>query len=111
MANTPITLMIGAIMVDKKTFYSMPANYQKEMKSLFTATFAKLTQKLRQDNKNALSSLTKNGQIVILEVEQKEKDAFLNACNNVITKLTEKEYSRELLNRIKAYVSEYRKSK
>lgn len=111
MANTPITFMIGAIMVDKKIFYSMPLDYQKEMKSMFASTFVKLTQKLRQDNKNALASLTKNGQIVILDVEQKEKDVFLKSCNNVIIKLTEKEYSRELLNRIKAHVSEYRKSK
>lgn len=111
MADAPITLLIGAIMVDKKTFYSMPAAYQNELKNMFKSTFGKLNQKIRQDNENSLELLKKRGQIIVLPVDKKDRDLFIKACTDVANRLTEKEYSRDLLNRIRAYVNEYRKKK
>jgi TRAP-type C4-dicarboxylate transport system substrate-binding protein len=108
MANFPITFMIGAIMVDKKLFYSMPQSYQKEMKQMFKTTFDNLNQQVRDDNKKALETLKKNG-IIILEVSKKDKENFYTACNNVADRLTEKEYSRDLYNTIVRHVEEYRK--
>lgn len=109
MANAPITLMIGAFMIDKKTFYSMPSSYQRELKSLFKTTFEKLNQTIRLYNKSSLEGLKKRGQITILPVDQKDKEIFINACTKVANRLTEKEYSRDLLNKIRMYTSEYRK--
>ena len=111
MADSPITLMIGAIMIDKKTFYSMPSSYQRDLKSMFKSTFGKLNQKIRQDNENSLKLLKERGQITILPVAQKDKEVFITACTNVANRLTEKEYSRDILNRIRAYVNEYSKNK
>ena len=36
MTNFPITFMLGTIVVDKDLFYSMPTEYQTEMKKLFS---------------------------------------------------------------------------
>ena len=111
MADEPITLMIGAVMVDKKTFYSIPSSYQKELRNMFKSTFSKLNQKIRQDNENSLELLKKRGQITLLPVAQKDKEVFITACTNVANRLTEKEYSRDILNRIRSYINEYRKNK
>jgi TRAP-type C4-dicarboxylate transport system substrate-binding protein len=108
MADSPITLMIGAVMVDKKTFNSMPSSYRNELKSMFKSTFSKINQKIRQDNKSSLELLKKRGQIVLLSVAKKDKQVFVNACTKVANKLTEREYSRNLLNRIRTYVKEAR---
>jgi len=109
MADTPITLMIGAIMIDKKTFYSMPSSYQRDLKSLFQTTFEKLNQKIRVYNKSSLEGLKKRGQITVLPVDQKDTAIFTNACIKVANQLTERDYSRNLLNLIRKYTDEYRR--
>ena len=110
MADIPITLMIGAIMVDKKLFYSMPREYQKEMKKTFHTTFNNLNERIRKDNDNALVSLKKNG-LIILPVNQSSKQVFYDVCNRVADKLTEKDYSKKLLERIRGHVEEFREKK
>jgi len=108
MASFPITLMIGAVLVDKNLFYSMPASYQTEMKKMFKSTLDGINSKIRSDNNKALEVLKKNG-LVILPVDNKDKDIFYNVCDKVAMKLTEKEYSRSLYNKIIGYIKEYRK--
>ena len=53
MADFPITLMLGGIVLDKKMFDSMPKKYQDLMKELFTENFEKLSLKIRKDNDSA----------------------------------------------------------
>jgi len=110
MADYPITLMIGGIMVEKNLFNSMPAEYQGYFKSLFKTTFDNLNTKVRKDNEIAMESLKKAG-IVVLHVPDQDRDIFIDVCNRTALKLTEKDYSRDILNRIKGYVVEYRNSK
>ena len=108
MANFPVTLMIGAILVDKDLFYSMPAQYQQEMKRMFRTTFDGINQKVRKDNEEALELLKKNGTITVLQVAKKDIDLFNTVCNNVANDLTKNDYSRGLYNTIKGYLKEYR---
>ena len=80
MADFPITFMIGAVVVDRELFDSMPKNYQKLMLSLFRKHFKSLTQKIRAENDNALLALKKYG-IKFLEVPEEEKKVFYDVCN------------------------------
>jgi TRAP-type transport system periplasmic protein len=109
MADFPITFMLGGIVVDKKLFYSMPKNYQEIMRNLFTENFENLAIKIRKDNDNARISLGKNG-IKFLPVDKKEKDKFRETCTLTRNKLTDKFYSKEVLDKILKYVDEYRNS-
>ncbi len=109
MADFPITFMIGGIMVEKKLFDSMPQSYQVEMKRLFKTTFHRLNAQVRQDNDKALESLKRYG-IIVLNVSNRDKQSFYNACDAVADKLTEKEYSRSLYDRIMSLVEDYRNS-
>ena len=111
MADFPLTLMIGAVVVDKKTFDSMPASYQKEMKKLFSDQFYQLNQKVRKDNKAALEQLKKNGYITVVSVNENDKKKFYEVCTKVAYELTEKEYSRDLYLKITKLVDEYRSKK
>jgi len=106
MASLPITLMIGTIMVDKEVFDSMPENYQQRMKSLFKTKFDDLNEKVRKDNDNALVSLKKNG-LVVLPVGKEDEKLFLEVTRNIADRLTEKEYSREILDEIRKHVNDY----
>lgn len=106
MASMPITLMIGAILVDKDTFNKMPADYQNRMKSMFWTKFDDLNKKVRQDNENALVSLKKNG-LIVIPVVKDDKELFLKVTSDVANRLTEKEYSRDLLNDIKKHVKDF----
>jgi TRAP-type transport system periplasmic protein len=110
MADYPITFMIGGLLVEKNLFYSMPPEYQNQFKTLFRTTFNDLNSKVRSDNVVAMESLKKAG-IVVLHVPDQDRDTFIDVCNKTALKLTEKDYSRDLLNRIKGYVDDYRKSK
>ncbi len=107
-ADFPITLMIGAIVVDKKIFESMPKNYQTMMRDQFASKFKALSKKVRQDDVDSKKALEKYG-IKYLPVADKEKEVFQNACDNVYKSLTEKEYSRDLLIKVQNTVEEYRK--
>ena len=109
MADVPITHMIGAVMVDKALFDSMPQEYQKEMRRLFKIKFDAGIKQVRTDNDNALQALKKAG-IIILPVDNKEKTLFYNVCEKAANKLTESEYSRTLLNTIRGHVNDYRKN-
>ena len=109
MADVPITHMIGAVMVDKTLFDSMPQEYQKEMQRLFKEKFDAGIKQVRSDNKSALEALKKAG-IVILPVDNNEKQNFYNVCEKTANKLTEREYSRDILNKVRGYVNEYRKN-
>jgi len=106
MASMPLTLMIGAILVDKDTFNSMPEDYQKRMKTLFTTKFDGLNKKVRQDNVNAMTSLKKNG-LEVIPVEKEDEKLFLKVTKDVADRLTEKEYSRDLLNEIRKHVNDF----
>jgi TRAP-type transport system periplasmic protein len=110
MADFPITLMLGGIVIDKKMFNSMPKEYQTIMRSLFKENFEKLTMKIRKDNENARSSLEKYG-IKFLTVDKKEQEKFYDLCRNVRAKLTEKEYSKDVTDRLIKAVEEYRNKK
>lgn len=107
MADAPITLMIGGILVEKNTFDKMPANYKKDMKELFKTTFDNLNGRVREDNKNALVSLKKNG-LMILPVAKTDYDLFITVCNRLADRLTKEEYSRATLDNIRMYLNEFR---
>ena len=106
-ADFPVTLMIGAIVVDKKIFDSMPKNYQTMMREQFATKFKALSKKIRQENLDSRKLLERQG-IKYLAVDDKEKKIFQEGCLNVYKSLTEKEYSRELLLKVQSTVDEYR---
>jgi len=110
MADFPITFMYGGLVVEKKLFNSMPKEYQILMKKLFTESFNKLSVKIRKDNANARNSIEKRG-MVFLPVDKKEQAKFEEICKKARDKLTEKEYSSDVLAKILKYTEEYRNKK
>lgn len=110
-ADFPITLMTGAIVVDSKLFYSMPINYRNELKSLFKKKFDELNQKVKKDDEAAIELLKKRGEIKILNVEESEKQKFIDVCTKMAYKMTEKEYSRELYNKVVETLKKIKKEK
>ncbi|OHD13352.1 MAG: hypothetical protein A2086_14640 [Spirochaetes bacterium GWD1_27_9] len=108
-ADFPITFMIGSCVVDKKMFYSLTKEQQTLMRNLFKENFGKLAQKVRQDNDKARISLEKQG-IKFIPVDDKQKQRFVEVCTNAYKVLTEKEYSKEMLDKVLKVVDEYRNS-
>ncbi|MBP7552339.1 MAG: TRAP transporter substrate-binding protein DctP [Spirochaetes bacterium] len=111
MADFPITFMIGAIVVDKELFYSMPKEYQDTMRNLFNEYMAKLAKKVRQDNESAKDALVKKAGIKVLPVKDDQKKIFYDSCERASTQLTKGEFSEELYIKIKTALEEYRKKR
>ncbi|MCG8570232.1 MAG: TRAP transporter substrate-binding protein DctP [Spirochaetes bacterium] len=108
MADFPIGFMVGSVAVDRKTFESMPAEYQQTMKKLFKKHFDNTTPKIRQDNKNAVATLKKFG-IKVLEVPDDQKQVFYDVCNKVSQHLLANEgYSKDVYRRVISTLEEIR---
>lgn len=110
MADFPITFMLGAIVVDKDLFYSMPKDYQDYMKGLFKEYMSKLTKQVRNDNETARESLIKKAGIKVLPVEGTQEEIFYNVCEKAADLLTTTDYSRDLYIKIKTLLEDFRKN-
>jgi TRAP-type C4-dicarboxylate transport system substrate-binding protein len=107
-ADFPIGLMVGAIVIDKKQFDQLSKEHQAIMKELFKTNFDKLTLKVRLDNENARKSLIKYG-IKFLPISASEQKNFNDIRFRAYNRLTEKEYSKSVLEMVLKTVSEYSK--
>lgn len=110
MADFPITLMIGTVVLDKKLFDSMPKNYQNELKRLFKEHFSKLTKKIRKDNEDAREILVRKAGLKVLPIDQKQKEIFYKISEKASKKLTTTDYSYDLYVKIRDKIEEYRKN-
>lgn len=108
-ADFPFTFVMGALVIDSKLFNSMPKEYRVMMKNVAKKQFNKLTIKVRKNDLQANEALKNNG-LATLQVTKQNKQKFKDISNKVSMALTEKEYSRDVLLRIKNFVEEYRKN-
>ena len=111
MTNFPITFMLGTIVVDKDLFYSMPADYQAEMKKLFKEYMTKLTNQMRKDNDSAKENLITKVGLKQVEVEAGSAKIFEDVCEKASENLVKTEYNRETYETIKALLDNYRAKK
>lgn len=110
MMNVPLTNSFGAILISKKAFDKMPANYQKILVEKGRENMNRLVQLSRQSNQESIELMKQNG-IKVIDIPKENMPAFYNAAQEARRSLVGKLYSAELLNRVETALQDLRAGK
>jgi len=103
----PLTYSIGAVLINKDKFESIPKKHRKILIRETKQGMSKITQKSRQDNQKSLKLLQENG-LELIEVSEKAKSKYKQAGEKTRRKLSGDLYSQEILDRVLNLLEEYR---
>ncbi|MCB1196307.1 TRAP transporter substrate-binding protein DctP [bacterium] len=100
MVSLPITHASGAVLISKKFYDGLPPDLQELLKQKFNKHLVSLVKQSREDNKLSVETLKKNG-ITITEITDPNRiKEFSDACKNSWHSLINKQFSKELLDKI-----------
>ncbi len=99
----------GAMIMTKAEFAKLPPDLQNILKTTAAKYSAKLIQSIRQDNAKSIATL-KGAGIQSVAVAPNDQAELQKAADSVRPKLVGKLYSQDLLNKVQAYIDEYRKA-
>ncbi|MBN2365173.1 MAG: ABC transporter substrate-binding protein [Calditrichaeota bacterium] len=107
MMNEPLTNAAGVVLISKKMFDKMPAEYQQILKEKGREYMQKLVELSRRDNRESIELMKKNG-IELVEIPAQNLEDFRQAGEQVREKLVGKLYSQELLDNVEQTLAEFR---
>jgi TRAP-type C4-dicarboxylate transport system substrate-binding protein len=110
MMNVPLTNSFGAILISKKAFDKMPADYQKILLEKGKEHMARLVKLSRQANQESIELMKQNG-IKVIDIPKENMPAFYEAAQEARRSLVGKLYSAELLNRVETALQDLRAGK
>ncbi len=108
--NLKLADAVGAVLISKKQFNRIPADYQKILKDLGKQYMEKLTKISRKDNEEALQLMQENG-IKMVEVDKSEMPFFIEAGKKAREKMAGSLFGKDLLERLESAVAEVRDKK
>ncbi|MFC2170460.1 TRAP transporter substrate-binding protein DctP [Calditrichota bacterium] len=107
----PVTNAIGAVLVTKKQFDSIPAEKQQVLLDVSRKHLRELTKISRRDNQASIVEMEKAGMVMLDPPSKEEMVNFYAVGEKVKRNLTGKLYSAELLADIEKALKEYRAGK
>lgn len=110
MLSLPLTTSAGAVVISKKTFDELSKEDQEILLASGKKHFRDLTIQSRKDNDESLQILAKSLTITNPENSNAVKE-FEAAGDEARQNLTEKLYSKELMNKVQNKLKEYRSGK
>ncbi|MCK5077345.1 MAG: TRAP transporter substrate-binding protein DctP [Calditrichia bacterium] len=108
--NLKLANAVGAVLISKKRFNRIPAEYQIILKDLGRQYMKKLTKISRADNAEALMLMEENG-IKKVEVDKKDMPFFIEAGKKAREKMAGSLFGKDLLERLESAVAEVRDKK
>ena len=110
MMAIPIANSGGAVLISKKMFRKLPENHQITLKKLTRASLAGLTQLSRQQNKDAVETLKKNGIVVIPTPVASILQTYYKLGVSVRRELVGKFYTQDILDRVESALKAFREN-
>jgi TRAP-type C4-dicarboxylate transport system substrate-binding protein len=110
MMDVPLADAAGAVLISKRMFNKLPAEYQKILLEKGREYMSKLVKLSRRDNAEAIQLMKENG-IQIVKVPEENLRAFYKAGEEARRSLVGKLYSQELLQRVENALKEFRAGK
>ncbi len=109
MVDAPLADAAGAVLVSKKYFDTLPPDLQEILTRNGKIYMQKLTQLSRQDNKNALAELKKQG-ITVTPATEKDIQQYVVVGEKARRELVGKMFTQDFLDRVEKEVKEFRKT-
>lgn len=110
MMDVPLTNSFGAVVMTKKMYEKVPAEYRELLLKKGREYMAKLVQVSRQSNDESIELMKQSG-IEIVHVPEENLGEFYQACEQARQSLVGKLYSAELLQRVEEGLAQFRKQK
>ena len=108
MAGSPVAIGIGATVLSKAVFDSLPPDQQKLLAEVGARRSKELVDQIRADNKRAIDTLRSAGGITVYSLTDAEKAAWTSLADKATAALTGKVISAAWLAKVKAKVAEAR---
>jgi TRAP-type C4-dicarboxylate transport system substrate-binding protein len=108
MSALPMADAAGAVLVSKKVFDRLPAEYQALLLERTPAYMRRLVLQTRADNTRAINELRRRGMKVVAAPPPEELERFLTTGLNAQQSLVGRLYSQELLDEVRRAVADYR---
>ena len=109
MVNVPLADAAGAVLISKKYFDALPPDLQEILVRNGKIYMEKLTKLSRQDNKESIDVLKKQG-IIITHAEPKDIQRYIEVGEQARKMLVGKMYTQEFLDRVENEVNRFRKT-
>jgi TRAP-type transport system periplasmic protein len=109
MVDAPLADAAGAVLISKKYYDALPADLQEILLRNGKLYMAKLTQQSRQDNKNAIAELKKQG-IIVTPATEKDVQQYVEVGEKARRMLVERMFTQDFLDRVEKEVSNFRKT-
>lgn len=110
MMDVPLADAAGALLVSKRIFEKLPADYQSILREQGREYMRKLVKQGRHDNRQAIELMKQNG-IKLVHVPEANLNEFKQAGEKARQNLVGNLYSQELLNRVEKALEELRSGK
>ncbi len=110
MTEVPLIYLIGGIVVRKNVFNRLSSDQQQVLMELSTKYLERLKQIIRQENKEAIDVMKKQGVKLIFPSEEQIED-FKRISKNAMNNQVGKTFSATVKNDVIRNLEEYRKSK
>ena len=111
MLDLPLADAAGAVIISKKKFDELTPDLQEILLRNGKIYMQKLTSLSRQDNEKSIETLKKNGITISSPPSEKAVSAYEESGSKARQLLAGKLFSPELLNKVEAAVSDFRKNK
>ncbi|HEV8325355.1 MAG TPA: TRAP transporter substrate-binding protein DctP [Myxococcota bacterium] len=109
MAGSPVAIGIGATVLSKAVYDSLPPDQQKLLMDVGAKRSVELVAAIRNDNKKAIDTLRTTGGISVYALTDAEKAEWAALSDKVAAALTGKVISAPFLAKVKAKIAEARK--
>ncbi len=110
MMDVPLADAAGAVLISKKKFDKLPAEYQQILREKGRFYMKKLVDLSRKDNEESIQLMKNNG-IQLVHVPEENLPQFIEAGKKARQQLVGKLYSQELLNKVERALESFRASK
>ena len=110
MTDMPLVMGIGASIINKEHFDKLSKSERNLLQKITWKYHNQLVEKIRKSNRESLRILQDQG-IQIISVPQQEELKWRQLAEKVQNQLTGKFFDKELLDKARALLSEFRKSK
>jgi TRAP-type C4-dicarboxylate transport system substrate-binding protein len=108
--DVPLMFLTGGIVIKKKLFDRMPADYQQVLLESAKVHMDRLAQLVRAENNEALRVMQKYG-VQLVQVSEDEQAAFRRLSEKAVQQPGSRSFSDAVLNQLSGYLEEYRSRK
>lgn len=109
MVDVRLSDAAGAVLLSKSYFEKLPPDLQEILLRNGKTFFGKLTEKSREDNAQAIQSMTRRG-VSLIKASPPDIQYYIDVCRSARQKLAGSLYPLDFLQRIEKSIEDYRKN-